>query len=128
SNPEREPPIIVTASSPPEGPTNPAAFIFIYGLGDDGVGLENVPGQFRSVSKLSHLSWILPNALENHETIQTAWYIPTALSSYPSSCLELEDEGDDAGMKSSIAYLVSLIDDLVAKRVPEKSVVLGGFS
>jgi predicted esterase len=60
--------------------------------------------------------------------MSTAWYMPTPLSPYPSSRPELEDEEDEVGMKSSMTYLVSLIDDLVENGVPEKRIVLGGFS
>jgi predicted esterase len=74
------------------------------------------------------MSWILPNALENRDAMQTAWYMPTPLSPYPSSRPELDDEEDEAGMKSSVTYLVSLIDDLVEQGMPEKRIVLGGFS
>ena len=73
------------------------------------------------------MSWVLPNALENRDAMSTAWYMPTPLSPYSSSRPELEDEEDEAGMKSSMTYLVSLIDDLVEKGVPEKRIVLGGF-
>lgn len=74
------------------------------------------------------MSWVLPNALENRDAMQTAWYVPTPLSPYPSSRPELDDDEDEAGMKSSMTYLVSLIDQLVAKGVPERRIVLGGFS
>jgi predicted esterase len=60
--------------------------------------------------------------------MQTAWYTPTPLSPYPSSRPELDDEEDEAGMKSSMTYLVSLINNLVEQGMPEKRIVLGGFS
>lgn len=60
--------------------------------------------------------------------MNTAWYLPTALSPFPSSRPELEDDEDEDGMRASMAYIVSLIDDLVAQGVPEKRIVLGGFS
>jgi predicted esterase len=74
------------------------------------------------------MSWVLPNALENRDAMSTAWYMPTSLSPYSSSRPELDDEENEAGMKSSMTYLVSLIDDLVEKGLPEKRIVLGGFS
>jgi lysophospholipase-1 len=74
------------------------------------------------------MSWILPNALDNHEVMSTAWYMPTKLSPFPPSRPELEDDEDEEGLKASREYLVSLIDDLVAQGVPEKRIVLGGFS
>jgi len=77
---------------------------------------------------LPHMSWILPNAPDNHEVMSTAWYIPTKLSPFPPSRPELEDKEDEEGLKASRDYLVSLIDDLVAQGVPARRIVLGGFS
>ncbi|ORY12710.1 acyl-protein thioesterase 1 [Clohesyomyces aquaticus] len=125
---ERKPPVIVPALTTPDDPAQSAAFIFIHGFGDEAAGIENIPHQFQSASKLPHLSWILPNALENRAAMNTAWYMPTALPPYPPSRPELEDDEDEEGMKTSMAYIVSLIDNLVAKGVPEKRIVLGGFS
>ncbi|KAF2444084.1 alpha/beta-hydrolase [Karstenula rhodostoma CBS 690.94] len=74
------------------------------------------------------MSWTLPNALHNHHVMSTAWYAPTGLSPFPPSRPELEDEEDEEGITSSMQYLVSLVDDLVSQGVPEKRIVLGGFS
>ena len=74
------------------------------------------------------MSWVIPNALHHHQLMSTAWYMPAKLSPFPPSRPELEDEEDEEGIMSSMQYLVSLIDDLVAKGVPEKRIVLGGFS
>lgn len=54
--------------------------------------------------------------------------MPTPLSPYPSSCPELDDEEDEVGMKSSMTYIISLIDDLIEQGVPARRIVLGGFS
>jgi lysophospholipase-1 len=74
------------------------------------------------------MTWVLPNALENHDLATTAWYIPTRLSPYPASRPELEDDEDEEGMMATVAYLTTLIDDLVEEGVPEKRIILGGFS
>jgi predicted esterase len=126
--PEREPPIILPASSPPADLSKSAAFIFIHGLGDDAEGVANVAQQFQSANKLPCMTWVLPNAKENRDLAMNAWYMITQLSPYPSSRPELEDPEDEEGMMESVAYLTTLIDDLVAQGVPEKRIVLGGFS
>jgi lysophospholipase-1 len=74
------------------------------------------------------MSWTLPQAVENREVMSTAWFMPTELTPFPPSRPELEDEEDEDGLKASREYLVSLIDDLVAQGVPEKRIILGGFS
>jgi lysophospholipase-1 len=84
--------------------------------------------QFQSASKLPYMSWILPNALENNDLASTAWYMPTSLSPYPPSRPELEDDEDEEGMMSTVAYLTTLIDDLVAQGIPPERIILGGFS
>lgn len=126
--PSREPPIIIPPTSPPASPSQSAAFIFIHGLGDSAEGVENVARQFQSASKLPHMTWVLPNALKNHDLAMNAWYMPTRLSPYPPSRPELEDDEDEQGMMETVVYLTGLIDGLVEQGVPEKRIVLGGFS
>tara|TARA_R110002003_G_scaffold1697_3_gene23466 strand:+ start:3198 stop:3773 length:576 start_codon:yes stop_codon:yes gene_type:complete len=74
------------------------------------------------------MTWVIPNALENHDLASTAWYMPTRLSPYPPSRPELEDDEDEEGMMATVAYLTSLMDDLVKQGIPEQRIVLGGFS
>lgn len=74
------------------------------------------------------MNWIIPNALENRDAMQTAWYTPTAFSPFASSRPELEEEEDEAGMRASVTYVESLIDACVNKGIPPQRIVLGGFS
>jgi lysophospholipase-1 len=90
--------------------------------------MADVARQFQSAGKLPYLTWILPNALENNDLATTAWYMPTSLSPYPPSRPELEDDEDEEGMMRTVAYLTTLIDDLVKQGIPEHRIVLGGFS
>ncbi|KAF2031864.1 acyl-protein thioesterase 1 [Setomelanomma holmii] len=125
---DRKPPIIIEPASAASDPSRAAAFIFVHGLGDEAEGVENVARQFQSAGKLPYMTWTIPNALENRDLATTAWYMPTRLSPYPPSRPELEDDEDEEGMMATVAYLTSLIDDLVKQGIPEKRVVLGGFS
>jgi len=88
----------------------------------------DIADQFQAANKLPHMQWIFPHALENRDAMQPAWYAPTGLSPFPSSRPELDDPEDEDGMKASMAYIESLIDDLVAKGTPPQRIVLGGFS
>ncbi|KAH7401316.1 Alpha/Beta hydrolase protein [Pyrenochaeta sp. MPI-SDFR-AT-0127] len=125
---ERIPPIIIQPSSPPGDKSGSAAFVFVHGLGDDAEGIESIARQFQAAGKLPYMQWVLPTALENHDLAMNAWYIPTGLSPYPPSRPELEDDEDEEGMMTTVAYLTTLIDDLISQGVPEKRIILGGFS
>jgi lysophospholipase I len=60
--------------------------------------------------------------------MNTAWYSPTPLSACRSPYPELDNPEDEAGMMASMKYLAALIDELVAQGVPERRIVVGGFS
>jgi len=126
--PKRTPPIILPPTSPPNDITKSAAFIFIHGFGDDAEGVEGIARQFQSADKLPHMSWILPNAPHNHDLAATAWYMPTGLSPYPPSRPDLVEVEDEEGIMATVAYITTLVDDLVAQGVPEKRIAVGGFS
>ncbi|KAF2177901.1 hypothetical protein K469DRAFT_732192 [Zopfia rhizophila CBS 207.26] len=123
SMPAMKPPIILPAASPPKHPLRSATFIFIHRLGDDAAGLESSREQTST-----HAMDFLPNTLENCDTMQTTWSTPTQLSSYPSSRPELDEEEDEAGKKASVAYVVSIIDDLVSQGISLNLVLLTGLT
>lgn len=87
-----------------------------------------VADQFQSVGKLQYLNWIIPNAKENRDAMQTAWYRPTTLSPTPPSRPELAEDEDEDGLLESIKYIESLVDACVRKGVPPQRIVVGGFS
>ena len=76
------------------------------------------------------MHWIKPNAEENLDAMQTAWYAPTGLPDigHRPDRPELQDEEDEAGMLKTVAYLESLIDACTRKGIPPQRIVLGGFS
>lgn len=84
--------------------------------------------QFQQNKKLPYMTWILPNAMENRDAMDTAWYTPTAWPSASTSRPELEEDEDEDGMMKSVAYIESLIDACVNKGIPPERIVLGGFS
>jgi len=126
--PGREDPIYKPATKPTSDPAHGAAFIFVHGLGDNAEGLENVAEQFQNNDKLPYMNWVIPNAMEDRDAMQSAWYSPTAFSPFASSRPELEEEEDEAGMRKTVEYIESLIDACVNKGIPPNRIVLGGFS
>jgi predicted esterase len=54
--------------------------------------------------------------------------MPTSLPPYAPSRPELEEDEDEEGMMQTMAYLTTLIDDLVKQGVPASRIVVGGFS
>ncbi|KAF2086236.1 alpha/beta-hydrolase [Saccharata proteae CBS 121410] len=125
---QREDPIIKPALVPPVDPGHSAAIIYIHGLGDEAEGVCNIADQFQSAKKLPHVKWIFPNALENRDAMQRAWYTPTPLTPFPPSRPELEEEEDEEGLRASIKYVESLVDGLTSKGIPPNRIVLAGFS
>ncbi|EKG10672.1 Phospholipase/carboxylesterase [Macrophomina phaseolina MS6] len=71
---------------------------------------------------------IFPNALDNRDAMQRTWYKPTPLSPFPSQRPELDDPEDEDGLKQSVAYMETPIDDLVANGFPPNRIVIGGYS
>ncbi|KAH6637756.1 acyl-protein thioesterase 1 [Boeremia exigua] len=124
----REPPTVLPATSPASSPAHSAAIIFIHGFGDTAEGPASVAEQFQRGGKLPYMSWTIPNAIEDHDLASTAWFMPTRLSPFPPSRPELEEDEDEDGLLRSRKYITGLIDELVAQGVPEKRIVLAGFS
>ena len=88
----------------------------------------DVADQFQQGGKLPWMSWILPNAKYNPLTMDTAWYLPNALSPIRPSRPELVPDEDEEGMLETVRYLESLIDACVDSGIPPNRIVLGGFS
>lgn len=74
------------------------------------------------------MQWVFPNALENRDALDTAWYTPTSLAAPPAGRPELADDEDEDGLRESVTYVETLLDDLTSKGVPADRIVLGGFS
>lgn len=100
----------------------------MHGLGDEAAGLEGIARQYTDNKKLPYMQWVIPNATENFDAQQMAWYYPTSLTPVPSQRPELDDPEDEDGLLLSRKYIVGLIDDLVGQGVPVERIVLAGFS
>lgn len=87
----------------------------------------DVADQFQKLEKMRHMHWIIPNAKENRDAGDRAWYTPSKLQVFPDRP-ELEDDEDEDGMLETVAYLESLIEACENKGIPSDRIVLGGFS
>lgn len=96
----------------------------------------DIAQQFHAANKLPHLSWVFPNAPHNHEAMTAAWYTPTSFSPIPvgrssgGAGPAATEEADEAEHEilSSVEYVCGLVDDEVARGVPLRRIVVGGFS
>lgn len=87
----------------------------------------DVAEQFQDGNRLPYMQWIFPNATENRDAMELAWYTPTALEA-PRGRPELADEEDEDGLRRSVTYVESVLDGLTSKGIPSNRIVLGGFS
>ena len=74
------------------------------------------------------MQWIFPNAPHNRDARQNAWYTPSSLAPPPAARPELAPEEDEDGLRRSVKYVESLIDNLTSRGVPTNRIVIGGFS
>ena len=64
----------------------------------------------------------------NRDAMDKAWFTPSPLTPLPSPRPDLEDPEDEEGIRESIRYIESLIQDLHSKGIPLNRIVVGGFS
>lgn len=73
-----------------------------------------------------------PSHLLHHACLSlsvTRRYTPTPLSPFPSQRPELDDPEDEDGLLTSVAYVETLIAELVTnQQIPVERIVIGGFS
>ncbi|KAI4792460.1 alpha/beta-hydrolase [Aureobasidium sp. EXF-8846] len=124
----QQPPIVRSAPKPASDPAHGAAIIFLHGLDDDAMGWENIATQFHQGNKLPYMQWVFPNAPHNMDARQNAWYTPSSLQPAPAGRPELAPDEDEGGLRKSVEYIESLLDDLTSRGIPPNRIVLGGFS
>ena len=101
-----------------------AAVIVLHGLGADGTDFLSFADEMR-LAAVGPVRWVFPRAPERAVTINNghrmrAWYDILGA--------DLVRREDEAGVRESIALVHGLIDREVARGVPAKRIVLGGFS
>jgi len=117
---------------------NAATCIFLHGFGDDAEGWTNIAVQFHAAGKMTHMSWIFPNAPYSHDFGTTSWFNPRSFSALPvgkstnaasnSNSSDEDEDEDQEGILKSVEYVCNLIDAEIANRVDPKRIVVGGFS
>ncbi|HLL13144.1 MAG TPA: carboxylesterase [Rubrivivax sp.] len=101
-----------------------AAVIVLHGLGADGTDFLSFADEMR-LAAVGPVRWVFPRAPERAVTINNghrmrAWYDILGA--------DLVRREDEAGVRESIALVHALLDREVARGVPAKRIVLGGFS
>jgi phospholipase/carboxylesterase len=101
-----------------------ATIIILHGLGADGTDFLSFADELK-LDAVGPVRWVFPRAPVRPVTINggnrmRAWY--DILN------MDLVRREDEAGLRDSMALLHALIDAEVARGVPAKHIVLGGFS
>lgn len=100
-----------------------ATVIMLHGLGDRGSGWAEIGHGLR----MPWCKFVFPTAPTRPITLNggyrmTGWYDIASLD-------KLSDAGDDEeGVRDSVRYVESLIDQEVAAGIPSERIVVGGFS
>ena len=101
-----------------------SSIIILHGLGADGTDFLSFADEMK-LGPVGPVRWVFPRAPERAVTINgghrmRAWY-----DIFGTDLLRREDE---AGLRESIEQVHTLIDREVARGVPARRIVLGGFS
>lgn len=101
-----------------------ATVIILHGLGADGTDFLSFADEMR-LAPVGPLRWVFPRAPERAVTINNghrmrAWYDILGA--------DLARSEDVAGLRESFALVHALLDREIARGVPARRIVLGGFS
>eukprot|EP00218_Dolichomastix_sp_CCMP3274_P012321 CAMPEP_0170138440 /NCGR_PEP_ID=MMETSP0033_2-20121228/4922_1 /TAXON_ID=195969 /ORGANISM="Dolichomastix tenuilepis, Strain CCMP3274" /LENGTH=212 /DNA_ID=CAMNT_0010374447 /DNA_START=110 /DNA_END=748 /DNA_ORIENTATION=- len=104
----------------------PAAVIWMHGLGDSGSGWSDIGDQLEGV--LPHVKWEFPDAPSqpvscNGGMVMPSWFDLGEIPVSPDSALPSESD-----MAASIARVEKLIKAKVASGIPRSRIAVGGFS
>lgn len=114
-------PALELSSEQPNLNQLPASVIWLHGLGADGYDFEPIVAQLN----LPNVRFILPHAPEMPITRNNGYIMPAWYDVYGLTPISLEDE---AGIKTSQAYINALIQKEIDRGVPSERIVLAGFS
>ncbi|KAJ1491067.1 Phospholipase/Carboxylesterase-domain-containing protein [Baffinella frigidus] len=106
----------------PEGDKHTASVIWMHGLGDSGFGWAPVATQLN----MPHIKFLYPTAAVLPVTLNMGMEMPSWFDLYS---LDPKDEREDQeGILASAAYVMTLVENEVAKGVARNRIVLAGFS
>lgn len=101
-----------------------ASIILIHGLGASGRDLVPL-AQALDLSSIGVVRFIFPNAPVRPVSVCGGERMPAWYDLLAPDLLLREDE---SGLRDAQTYLTSLIDQEVARGIPSRRIVLGGFS
>lgn len=110
----------------PAKETHTASFIFLHGLGDNGLGWTFLAEEAHRQNRLKHVKFIFPDAPNqpvslNYGMTMPAWYDIKSLGN-------VQSQQDEEGVMSSIERLKQLLAEEVEAGIPMDRIVVGGFS
>ena len=118
-------PLLLPAVEIQTGSQPTHAVIWLHGLGADGHDFEPVVGQFDS-ARLPPTRFVFPHAPMRPVTIN-AGYVMRAW--YDIVSLDFEEGREDpAGVRESAAQVEALVEREHARGIPDRRIVLAGFS
>lgn len=106
------------------GPNPVASIILVHGLGASGRDLVPI-AQALDLRSIGAIRFIFPNAPVRPVSVCGGERMPAWYDLLAPDLLLREDE---AGLRDAQVYLASLIDQEVARGIPSRRIVIGGFS
>ena len=116
-----KPPLELSSNNTTNNNNINASIIWLHGLGADGYDFEPIVQQLN----LPNVRFILPHAPEMAVTRNNGYVMPAWYDVYGLTPISRED---DAGIKTSQAYINSLIQHEIARGIPSQRIVIAGFS
>ena len=108
-----------------ESAANPtAAVIWLHGLGADGNDFAGLVPEL-DLSRCPPIRFIFPHAPSIPVTVNGGYVMPAW---YDIRGADLTSRQDDAGIRTSEAAIVALIEREIARGIPASRIVLAGFS
>eukprot|EP00271_Cylindrocystis_brebissonii_P006071 TRINITY_DN18629_c0_g1_i1.p1 TRINITY_DN18629_c0_g1~~TRINITY_DN18629_c0_g1_i1.p1 ORF type:complete len:316 (+),score=37.32 TRINITY_DN18629_c0_g1_i1:111-950(+) len=104
----------------------PAAIIWLHGLGDSGAGWAEIRSQFRE-KKFSHIDWSFPNAPNQKVTCNGGYVMPSWFD-MPQIPVTEDSPNFDSSVLQAVRSIHSLLDKKVEAGVDPSRILLGGFS
>lgn len=119
--------LVANASENPSSPTNKinASVILLHGLGADGHDFAPIVQKLN----LPNVRFILPHALEMAVTRNSGYIMPAWYDLYNAANNTLDgNQEDEAGIKTTQAYIHTLIQKELDRGVSAARIVIAGFS
>ena len=104
-----------------------ASVIVLHGLGADGTDFLPFADEI-NLSAIGPVRWLLPRAPVRPVTVNNGYRMRAWYDIFQFGAQSPQPREDEAGLRESFAAVHALIDREVARGVPARRIVLGGFS